>query len=256
MIHITELQLRIAFTMARNSEKANATLNRWLRIKSGLANHEMNLSRRPRSTADVQDLRTAEHWRNLVQKDVMISISRIQNASLGEFAIRDLNDEINRLIGLRKRWDQRVIELGGVDSRALSASIENIHGAELRVGGAGYKYFGAAKNLPGVRELFAQQEADMNQVDTYVTRAELYRMIDPDYYGFRTVEDEELEAAEAELEESLHREGLAKAGNPYLGDFEEVFNSLTGVRPTEPLVAAVKGHRLQDTQAHTEAPSH
>ncbi|KAK1444040.1 Pre-mRNA-splicing factor Isy1 like protein [Babesia gibsoni] len=225
--------------MARSSEKANATLNRWLRIKSSLATHETSLSRRPRSTADVDDLRTAEHWRNLVQKDVMISISRIQNASLGEFAIRDLNDEINRLIGLRKRWDQRVIELGGVDSRALSASIENVHGAELRVGGGGYKYFGAAKNLPGVRELFAQQEAELNQVDTYVSRAELYRKINPNYYGFRSSEDDELEREEAELERSLHITGFEKVGEPYLNDFAEVFHSLSGIDPDEPIAVAI-----------------
>ncbi|ORM41566.1 Pre-mRNA-splicing factor ISY1 -like protein [Babesia sp. Xinjiang] len=194
--------------MARNSEKANAMLNKWLRIKSGLSAHDTQLSRKPRHTSEVEDVRTAEHWRNLLVKDIMISISRIQNASLGEFAIRDLNDEINRLIGLRKRWDERVIELGGPDYRALSSSIENAHGAELKVGGGGYKYFGAAKNLPGVRELFEKQESDQRRVDTYVTRAELYRKINPDYYGFRDDEDGSLSAVEAELERALHRAGF------------------------------------------------
>ncbi|GBE59846.1 member RAS oncogene family protein [Babesia ovata] len=198
--------------MARNSEKANSMLNRWLRLKSGLSAHDTNLMRRPRHTSEVEDVRTAEHWRNMVVKDVMISISRIQNASLGEFAIRDLNDEINRLIGLRKRWDERVIELGGADQRALSSSIENAHGAELKVGGGGYRYFGAAKNLPGVRELFEKQESDQMMADTYVTRAELYRMINPDYYGFRDDEDGHVSRAEAEMERSLHRAHLAEVG--------------------------------------------
>ncbi|GFE55205.1 member RAS oncogene family protein [Babesia ovis] len=198
--------------MARNSEKANAMLNKWLRIKSGLSAHDTQLTRKPRHTSEVEDVRTAEHWRNLLVKDIMISISRIQNASLGEFAIRDLNDEINRLIGLRKRWDERVIELGGPDYRAMSSSIENAHGAELKIGGGGYRYFGAAKNLPGVRELFEKQESDERRVDTYVTRAELYRKINPDYYGFRDDEDGMLSAAEAELERSLHTSGFSACG--------------------------------------------
>ncbi|GIX63329.1 RAB43, member RAS oncogene family protein [Babesia caballi] len=202
--------------MARNSEKANAMLNKWLRIKSGLAAHDTNLARRPRHTSDVVDVRTAEHWRGLLVKDIMISISRIQNASLGEFAIRDLNDDINRLIGLRKRWDERIIELGGPDYRALSSSIENAHGAELKVGGGGYRYFGAAKTLPGVRELFEKQENDRLHVDTYVTRAELYRKINPDYYGFRDDEDGQLTAAEAAAERRIYRALLSEGGQAYV----------------------------------------
>ncbi|KAK1937428.1 isy1-like splicing family protein [Babesia divergens] len=231
--------------MARNSEKANAMLNKWLRIKSGLSLNDTYIARRPRLTTDVTDVRTAEHWRNMAVKDVMISISRIQNASLGEFAIRDLNDEINRLIGIRKRWDERVVELGGPDQRGLSSSIENAHGAELRIGGGGYRYFGAAKNLPGVRELFEQQEKEAQFTDTYVSRAELHRKINVDYYGFQGSEHEDLEAAEAELERSLHRAGFAGAGEVYLGDLEGVSAVSTGVQLDEPLRAAVHEHLLR-----------
>jgi pre-mRNA-splicing factor ISY1 len=47
------------------------------------------------------------------------------------------------------------------------------------VGNRGYKYFGAAKDLPGVRELFSQEPPLM----TRKTRAELMKDIDADYYG-------------------------------------------------------------------------
>jgi hypothetical protein len=36
-------------------------------------------------------------------------------AGLGEFRIRDLNDEINKLLREKKRWEERILELGGAD---------------------------------------------------------------------------------------------------------------------------------------------
>lgn len=34
-------------------------------------------------------------------------------AGLGEFRIRDLNDEINKLLREKRHWEERIIELGG-----------------------------------------------------------------------------------------------------------------------------------------------
>ncbi len=36
-------------------------------------------------------------------------------AGLGEFRIRDLNDEINKLIREKSHWQERIRELGGPD---------------------------------------------------------------------------------------------------------------------------------------------
>jgi len=36
-------------------------------------------------------------------------------AGLGEFRIRDLNDEINKLLREKRHWEDRVLELGGPD---------------------------------------------------------------------------------------------------------------------------------------------
>ena len=36
-------------------------------------------------------------------------------AGLGEFKIRDLNDEINRLLKEKYAWEDRILELGGPD---------------------------------------------------------------------------------------------------------------------------------------------
>ena len=42
-------------------------------------------------------------------------MSQIQNAGLGEFRLRDLNDEINKLIREKRHWEERIKKLGGPD---------------------------------------------------------------------------------------------------------------------------------------------
>jgi len=47
-------------------------------------------------------------------------------AGLGEFRIRDLNDEINKLLREKRHWEDRILELGGPDYAVrLSASISS-----------------------------------------------------------------------------------------------------------------------------------
>lgn len=38
-------------------------------------------------------------------------------AGLGEFRLRDLNDEINKLLREKGHWEDRIMELGGPDYR-------------------------------------------------------------------------------------------------------------------------------------------
>ena len=52
-------------------------------------------------------------------------------------------------------------------------------------GNRGYKYFGAAKELPGVKELFEQEVV----TGTKKSRAEMMREIDAEYYGYLDDED-------------------------------------------------------------------
>ena len=48
-------------------------------------------------------------------------------AGLGEFRIRDLNDEINKLLREKRRWEERIMQLGGADLGNLrSDSVELI----------------------------------------------------------------------------------------------------------------------------------
>ena len=39
----------------------------------------------------------------------------VSAAGLGEFRIRDLNDEINKLLREKRHWEERIVELGGAD---------------------------------------------------------------------------------------------------------------------------------------------
>ena len=41
-------------------------------------------------------------------------------AGLGEFRIRDLNDEINKLLREKRHWEERILELGGPDHNVRS----------------------------------------------------------------------------------------------------------------------------------------
>lgn len=81
----------------------------------------------------------------------MRKVTEIQNAALGEHRIRELNDEINDFLQEKREWEARILELGGPDFKAQEADIINAEASELP-GVDDYKYFGAAKDLPRVRE--------------------------------------------------------------------------------------------------------
>jgi len=81
-------------------------------------------------------------------------------------------------------------------------------------GNRGYKYFGAAKELPGVRELFEQEPPPPPRK----TRAELMKDIDADYYGYMDDDDGILvpleQKAEKEAREKCVKEWIAHEKEP------------------------------------------
>lgn len=60
-----------------------------------------------------------------------------------------------------------------------------------------YRYFGAAKLLPGIKELFEAPPAKRARKN----RGDLHRCVDADYFGFRDEDDGELLRVEAEAED-------------------------------------------------------
>jgi pre-mRNA-splicing factor ISY1 len=191
--------------MARNVEKAQNILNRYLAGKQEEARGPR--SRRPYLASECDDLNEADKWRHQILREIGRKVMEIQNAGLGDHRIRDLNDEINKLIREKSHWERRIVELGGPDYAKTGPKITDSEGrpvTDVSGRGAGYRYFGAAKNLPGVRELF-EKEAPRQ---VRYTRAELHRRIDADYYGYRDEDDGVLAAVEAEAEAAMRTDAI------------------------------------------------
>jgi len=170
--------------MARNSEKAMTALARWRRAKEEEEGLAKKPAKRPYLATECDILSEAERWRGQVIREISKNVTAIQNAGLGEFRIRDLNDHINKLLREKKHWENRIRELGGKSYSGKGAKMLDREGKEVP-GNRGYKYFGAARDLPGVRELFDTEVAPTGRK----TRAELMKEVDAQYYGFRDDDD-------------------------------------------------------------------
>lgn len=183
--------------MARNVEKSQNVLNRLLAART--ADDRPPPSRRPRLASECSDVAEADRWRAQIMREIGRKVMDIQNAGLGEGRLRDLNDEINKLIREKAHWERRIVELGGPDYAAAAPPVGGDGGAAGAATGkgAGYRYFGAARDLPGVKDLLAPAAAPRARRRT---RAALMAGIDGDYYGYRDEEGGELVAAEAEAE--------------------------------------------------------
>jgi pre-mRNA-splicing factor ISY1 len=134
--------------MARNEEKALTLWSKWTTFKKDF--HSASTNRRPLLSSDCSSLPDAEKHRRTIVSEVTKKISSIQNASLGEHRIRELNDDINGLMKKKHYWEIRIRELGGGDFKSRGRQLVDIEGKEIP-GVPGYRYYGAAKELPGVR---------------------------------------------------------------------------------------------------------
>ncbi|PHU02143.1 Pre-mRNA-splicing factor ISY1 -like protein [Capsicum chinense] len=75
-------------------------------------------------------------------------VLEIQNEGLGEHCLRDMNNEINKLIREESHWEKKIVEVGGPNYME-----HNIVGSSKSDGrGPGYIYFGATKKLPAQEE--------------------------------------------------------------------------------------------------------
>ncbi|KAF2069562.1 hypothetical protein CYY_009118 [Polysphondylium violaceum] len=178
--------------MARNEEKAQSMLNRFLKLKDSESKYEQ---RRPHLSSDCDSLVDAEKWRKQIIREISKGITDIQNSSIGEYKIRDLNDQINKLTREKYHWEKRILELGGANYRAIAPKITDANGKEP-LGQGLYKYYGEARNLPGVKELFDKPE----KLEIKRSKIELLKFVDSDYYGYRDDEDGALEQLEREYE--------------------------------------------------------
>ncbi|GFY91207.1 hypothetical protein Acr_07g0014030 [Actinidia rufa] len=193
--------------MARNEEKAQSMLNRFITMKN--EEKKKPKERRPYLASECRDLAEADKWRQQIMREIGRKVAEIQNEGLGEHRLRDLNDEINKLIREKSHWERRIIELGGPNYTKSSAKMTDLEGNIVDVPnpsgrGPGYRYFGAAKKLPGVRELFEKPP----ELRKRRTRYDIYKRIDASYYGYRDDEDGVLERLEAVAEERMRAEAV------------------------------------------------
>ncbi|KAL6007195.1 hypothetical protein ACLOJK_032691 [Asimina triloba] len=195
--------------MARNEEKAQSMLNRFITLKN--EEKKKPKERRPFLASECRDLAEADKWRQQIMREIGRKVADIQNEGLGEHRLRDLNDEINKLIREKSHWERRIVELGGPNYSKHAAKMTDLEGNIVDVPnpsgrGPGYRYFGAAKKLPGVRELFEKPP----ELKKRRSRYDIFKRIDASYYGYRDDEDgilEKLEGpAEAEVRALLVKE--------------------------------------------------
>ena len=147
--------------MARPAEKARAMLNKWVKMREegNAPAVTPRQQKRPYLASQCEHLADAEYYRNQIVREITAGISQIQNVGMGEHALRDLNDDINKKMREKYHWNKRIHQLGGVDYNALERKRQIEEGDPQAMGGMGgaYRYFGAAKELPGVKEILAKQ---------------------------------------------------------------------------------------------------
>eukprot|EP00466_Bigelowiella_natans_P020826 jgi/Bigna1/57507/fgenesh1_pm.17_\ len=196
--------------MARNQEKAQAMLNRFLQYKKDQLYGPKG--KRPAFANECNNLGEAERWRRQIVKEISKEVTEIQNASLGEHRIRDLNDHINKLLREKKHWERQIKLLGGPDytrvaRKTLVLKFQIFEMAEELQWEGGYFYFGAARELPGVRELFEKQQLENVKRRT---RGDLHKLVDAQYYGYGDEDDGYLVKLEAKVETKARKRAIDK----------------------------------------------
>ncbi|KAG8850410.1 NineTeen Complex (NTC) component [Serendipita sp. 411] len=162
--------------------------------------------KRPRMASSCKSLRECERWRGEILREISRKVSKIQDAGLSDYEVRDLNDEINKLMREKRHWENQIIALGGANYRRNVAMLD-ADGKEVP-GTKGYKYFGRAKELPGVKELF---ESKSKEEDEDKATAEFYKKFannGPAYYGDLDEADGELLEFEKRAELDEYREAV------------------------------------------------
>ncbi|KAI4593444.1 NineTeen Complex (NTC) component [Pestalotiopsis sp. 9143b] len=206
--------------MARNSEKAQSMLFRFREAQAAdLGIIDAGRTRRPKVITEVDSIQSCEKWRGQTLKEISRKVSKIQEPSLSDYQIRDVNDEINKLMREKHMWEVQIRNLGGPNYMRGGGKVYDESGKEIPGGGKGYRYFGRAKELPGVKELFeaAAKSKDKDE-KPLETRNDLKKAVDAKYYGYAPDEEDDLlleyeRLKEEEALEALKRQG-GKGGAP------------------------------------------
>ena len=211
--------------MARNEEKAMAMLNRWVQMKRDINQNKGKINekllKKPDDPKEAKNVTEAEVWKASLVKQIIKKVSEIQNGSLGEYRIRELNDSINEMLVEKAKWEERIRELGGRNYNEEDGQLPDESVDDMLKTKNGYKYFGAAKNLPEVKLLHKQEVPHAPKT----ALKELLQKVTPYYLGLEdekegldAIKSDHLEAAERDAETKLR---TGEAGREFKDKFFE-----------------------------------
>lgn len=183
--------------------------------------------------------------RHVILRYFTKKLAEIQNAGLGEHRIRALNDKLNLQLQELRAFEERIKQLGGQDYSRLGFRMYDSQGYQLP-GSGDYRYFGAAKDLPGVRELFQRDVPAAPRKE----KAKLYKNVGADYYGDNLYSEELLKQEEEEekaAQEAKIRSWLLENRN--ILDIPETISLKES--PIEEIQRALEGQKLTKP-AHVE----
>ncbi|KAJ7184963.1 Isy1-like splicing factor [Mycena filopes] len=194
--------------MARNQEKAQSMLYRFREAQAGELGLGTRGDRRPRMASACKSLRECERWRGELLREISRKVAKIQDAGLSDYELRDLNDEINKQMREKRHWENQIVALGGANYRRNVAMLDD-DGKEVP-GTKGYKYFGRAKELPGVRELFQSRKKDEDEENAALAYYKKFQSQTPAYYGDLDEADPELLAFERAAQDAEWDEAVSE----------------------------------------------
>lgn len=138
--------------MSRNKEKAQSLLNRYHAQKSKEAGVlESNPNLRPKYVQSVQSLPQSEKWRQSILTEISVKLTKINDPTIPEYEIRQLNDSLNKLHREKRAWEYHIRELGGNDYISYSQSAQGINVK-------GTRYYGRARELLEVQQMTKSSE--------------------------------------------------------------------------------------------------
>lgn len=148
-------------------------------------------------TTDENSLERALEWRMQIVKELAKMITDIQADNLDEHRIRDMNDQINRKMRLKRAWEHRIVELGGPNYLGVHPTQFVDVGVAPDMKGGAYRYYGAAKGLPGVKELLRDALGEgEGKRKTSRSVEQLWKHAGVAYFGYLDDEDGVLEEEE------------------------------------------------------------
>ena len=105
--------------MARPAGKAQAMLNKWVKMREEGNAQPVVRGIRPKLALECNHLGDAKFYRNQILRKISGDIDKIQNPALGEHTICDLNDQINCKLLEKYHWNKRILELGDVNYNVM-----------------------------------------------------------------------------------------------------------------------------------------